>query len=250
MDARMGNEIFSGAAECITELSVAFRLGNRKGDLRAHIERLVEGIGALVEADCDAALACIWLVHRHGYAVAHSVHTALLVEALTTMLKWELERRRLLVAGALTMNLAMRDLQDELSEWEGKLDARQRTQLLRHPAEGARRLREAGVRDPRWLRIVARHHEQADGCGYSDGLRRADLPVDIRAVALADLYCALASSRGYRPALAGGALQEAFLSRAPTVDSTLGLFLLRWIGLHGPGTCVALANGERAVVVR
>lgn len=244
------SDVFSGAADLMTELSVAFRLGNRKGDLVARVERLARSVQALVETDCDAALACIRLVQKQGYAVWHAVHTALLAEAIAKTLDWTADRRRSLVAGALTMNIAIRDLQDELWEWDEEVDAQRWAELLRHPTEGARWLREAGARDMRWLRIVACHHERADGSGYPAGLRQADLPVDARLVALADLYCALASARGYRPALAEGRLQEAFLSRAATVDHPLGVFLLRWIGFYGPGSCVVLADGETAVVVR
>ncbi len=241
-------EIFAGAAALMTELSVAFRLGNRKGDLVVRIERLSQGVEALVGTDCDVALAGIRLVHKHGYAVGHAVHTALMSEAVAESLGWAADRRRSLVAGALTMNIAMRDLQDELWEWEKGVDAQRRAQLLRHPTEGTRWLREAGGRDPRWLGIVARHHERADGSGYPAGLRRTDMGV--RLVALADLYCAMVSARGYRPPLAGGQLQEVFLSRASKINQALGVFLSRWIGLYGPGTCVVLADGETAVVVR
>lgn len=244
------DEIFAGAAALMTELSVAFRLGDRKDDLAARIERLAQGVESLVQADCDAALACVRLMHKHGYAVAHLVHAALLAGALAQSLGWTAPRRRSLVAGALTMNIAMRDLQDELWDWKGEVGAQRWAQLLRHPSEGAQQLREAGVRDPLWLRIVARHHERIDGSGYPAGLREADLPVEVRVVALADLYCALASGRGYRPAMAGGELQETFLARAATVDRALGAFVLRWIGVYAPGTGVVLADGETAVVVR
>ncbi|OYV75742.1 MAG: hypothetical protein B7Z66_11645 [Chromatiales bacterium 21-64-14] len=242
--------IFVGAAALMTELSMAFRLGDCKGDLAVRIERLAQGAESLIRADCDAGLAGIRLVHKHGYAVAHSVHAALLVEALAQSLSWAAQRRRSLVAAALTMNLAIRDLQDELWTWKGEVDAQRWAQLLGHPTEGARQLREAGIRDPLWLQIVARHHERIDGSGYPAGLRGADLPVEVRVVALADLYCALAVSRDFRTALVGGELQEAFLARAATVDRALGAFVLRWIGVYAPGTGVVLADGETAVVVR
>ncbi len=245
-----GEAVLSGVGALMTELSVAFRLGNRKGDLAARIERVVGGIEALVRADIDAALAAIVHVHKHGYVVSHSVHAALLVEALGQSLRWTVPRRRSVVAGALTMNVAAREVQDELAEMPGEVDARYWAWLLRHPKEGVRRLREAGVRDGLWLGIVARHHERADGSGYPAGLRRADLQAEVRAVALADLYCALASGRGARPRVAGEELRERFLERAVAVDGALGQFLVRWIGLYPPGTCVDLADGETVVVVR
>lgn len=48
---------------------------------------------------------------------------------------------------------------------------------------------------------VARyHHEKFDGSGYPDGLKRQEIPLAARIVALADVYDALTSSRVYKSA--------------------------------------------------
>lgn len=50
--------------------------------------------------------------------------------------------------------------------------------------------------------IARHHHERFDGAGYPCGLRRDDIPLAARIVALADVYDALTSVRVYKDAIA------------------------------------------------
>lgn len=57
--------------------------------------------------------------------------------------------------------------------------------------------------------IVLQHHERMDGSGYPRGLRGADIRVEARVIAVADVVEAMASHRPYREALGlGPALEE------------------------------------------
>ena len=48
--------------------------------------------------------------------------------------------------------------------------------------------------------IALSHHERYDGSGYPRGLRKEDIPLEGRIVAVADVFDALTTSRPYKPA--------------------------------------------------
>ena len=58
-----------------------------------------------------------------------------------------------------------------------------------------------GVKNVQMLRnIVAYHHEAYDGSGYLQGLKRDEIPIEARIVAVADVFDALTSKRPYKRA--------------------------------------------------
>lgn len=51
------------------------------------------------------------------------------------------------------------------------------------------------------LRLVRNHHEYYDGTGYPDGLRRDEIPREVRVLSIADAWDAMTSDRPDRPGL-------------------------------------------------
>ncbi len=78
--------------------------------------------------------------------------------------------------------------------------------------------------------IVLQHHERLDGSGYPAGLRREQILLQARILAVADVVEAMSSHRPYRPALGiDKALEEiseksGILYEPAVVDICLGLF--------------------------
>ena len=90
--------------------------------------------------------------------------------------------------------------------------------LRRHPAEGARIVRDIlqGIDDEDFRRIVENvahyHHERMDGGGYPEGLRGEEIPLEARIMAIADVYDALVSKRPYKEGFSFAKTNELILA--------------------------------------
>jgi len=96
-------------------------------------------------------------------------------------------------------------MDDNILNKPGKLTKGEYDVIKQHPVIGAQIL--APVRSLEGhLSGIRHHHEAWDGGGYPDGLKGEAIPLNARAVCLADSFDAMTSSRPYRP---GRTLQEA-----------------------------------------
>jgi HD-GYP domain-containing protein (c-di-GMP phosphodiesterase class II) len=79
-----------------------------------------------------------------------------------------------------------------------RIDAKQSSELNRHPAAGFEIL--SPIRHPYAdIPLMARHHhERLDGRGYPDGLTAEQIPLGVRIVTLADSFDAMTTDRPYR----------------------------------------------------
>ena len=180
------------------------------------------------------------------YGVNHSIHAATACQASASYLGWNAVEQRRAFQAALTMNLAMLDLQARLATQVSPLTVKQRETIQEHPTRSAEMLSQAGITDPDWLESIRKHHELADGTGYPKGATDISELADL--LRFADIYTACLSSRSNRPAMstqhAGRELHQMAGS------SPLAAALIKAFGIFPPGSRVKLASGELGVVVR
>ncbi|MCY4745401.1 hypothetical protein NYO99_10505 [Pelomonas sp. UHG3] len=178
------------------------------------------------------------------YGSLHSLHTACVVWLVAHRKEWAQTKRLSALSAALTMNIAVTDLQTTLALQAGPLADAQRERMNQHPLDSERLLRSLGVQDEDWLAAVAQHHEQPDGQGYPQGLvRMTDLADVLRTC---DVFCAKMSPRTGRPAmLSPTAALSIFHQRSA---NKFGASVVSTIGVFPPGALVALNTGEQAIV--
>lgn len=84
----------------------------------------------------------------------------------------------------------------------GKLDSGEWEIMKQHTTIGAQILGGSDSEVVRLAEVIAlTHHEKWDGSGYPNGLKKGEIPVAGRIVAIADVYDALTSKRPYRQSL-------------------------------------------------
>lgn len=170
---------------------------------RDALDGAAQPVLALIERDPDLAIFQVLRQEggdRAAYGVRRSVGAAITAYLVARRLHWDAEALERTFKVALTMNLAMLELQGELAEQRTPLTPAQHAALLRHPLRGREMLEQAGITDRHWLQAVERHHEAEDGSGYPTGMREVgEIASLVRRV---DTYTAKLAARGHRGALA------------------------------------------------
>jgi len=220
-------------------------------DWRERFDELCEQCRALARHEPDALLYLHMQFAQRSldpYSSRHALFCACVADLCARPLALDETETLALVRAALTMNVAMTELQDELVHRERTPTLDQRRIIDRHPQQSAAWLRGGGIDDALWLEIVEQHHREAPA-----GIAFAALEPAQRLAALLhriDVFTAKLSARKTRPALlATVAARDACLGPDGRPDE-IGAALLRVLGLYPPGSFVRLASGEIGVVTR
>ena len=235
-------------AQCMDRVAAALQ-ASEQAHFSAALDDAAEPVLALVERDPDLA---IFQVLRQDpdqnvrYGVTHSVHAAITTHLVARRLGWAPGRTLIAFKAALTMNVAMIELQGRLATQISPLTLLQRTTIREHPMRGVEMLQAAGIADPEWLAAVAQHHEVPDGSGYPLRLREVSEVASL--VRRADVYTAKLSSRSTRSALAANRAGREIFMQDPS--DAVNNAIVKEFGIYPPGCCVRLASGELGIVVR
>jgi hypothetical protein len=236
--------------ELVNRLDTALRDARAGSDWRTRLMAVHLQARQLYERRPDASL--YHLVYEAGhspkkYSCNHALLTMLICEQAAQTLGWAPPVVDSLGRAALTMNVGMLRLQDQLATSQLEPSAEMRAEIEVHAQRGVSLLQEAGFGDPLCLAVVGLHH---DGSGAEIPL--AQLPPErqlARLLRRVDIFAAKISFRATRapmsPVKAAG---EACLGAAGVPDE-IGSALLKAVGLYPPGSFVELVNGELGIVV-
>ncbi|MCU0693825.1 MAG: GAF domain-containing protein, partial [Polyangiaceae bacterium] len=110
------------------------------------------------------------------------------------------EERRHICHASLLHDIGKIGIADAVLNKKGTLSTEERKSIERHPMWS-----DSIIAPIRFLAnvqgLVRHHHERFDGAGYPDGLKRDQIPLGARIIAVADAFDAMTSRRPYRAAL-------------------------------------------------
>ena len=205
----------------------------------------------LMQRDPDVGLYLLFQLAGNspvGYSASHALVCAVLCHLIAGELVLPPKERDSLVHAALTMNIAMTQVQDILATQTEKLTQLQQDLIRLHPVKGAMMLGKLGVQDENWLEVVSQHHATS-----SDALDFREAPVGVRLariLRMVDRYAAMISPRMSRAGRSATESARAVMAGATAKSDAIGHALLRAVGLCPPGTYVRMDSNELAVVVR
>lgn len=221
-----------------------------QADFLEHLTRLAVDLDQLGQSSPDATLlALIFLSGQppHQYSATHAmlVACAAMLTARQT-LAWPDAQVLRLGQAALTMNIAMAELQDTLARQDEAPSSEQLRAIRGHAPQAERLLLEQGVQDADWLLAVREHHILGRGtlAEQAAGQQMA------RLIQRGDVFGARIAPRATRRAMpVTAAVQAIYYDERREVDEA-GAALLRTLGVYPPGAFVRLASDEIAVVLR
>lgn len=206
----------------------------------------------LLVRDTDLGLYLLFQLATNssvGYSASHSLVCAVLSHLIAAELKLETKERDSLVHAALTMNIAMTALQDQLALQTEKLSAEQLEAIRLHAPKGGVMLANSlHVSDPLWIEVVSSHHDV-----YTEKIQLALLPPHKRLVRIlqaVDRYAAMISPRKSREGRSTTESVRTIMTGANAYNDEVGHALVRAVGLCPPGTYVRLEDNTLAVVMR
>ena len=214
------------------------------------LERLTSQLDKFSRRNPDGTLFA--LVHLSAtevqmYSATHAMLVSVMCGvAAREVLKWPAEQERLLCKAALTMNLGMTALQDQLTKQAEAPTPAQRKAIDVHATRSADMLVGLGVTDAHWLDAVREHHTQVPGPLQS----RSTAQQIARLIQRADMFAArLAPRAGRAPISPAAAMQACYFDENRQVDEA-GAALIKAVGIYQPGSFVRLATDEVAIVVK
>lgn len=244
-------DIFDELKNRAQKIFLDFLSQDKTPSIPERITKFCQDIQKLCEFDSCAALGAIHLNYGGRHTVNHPIHVAIICEMIGQSKNVPQEQRLSILAAAITCNIGMLKLQDTLHKQETPPTQEQKDAIRMHPSRSVAMLMENNVTDELWLNTVQYHHEKVNGKGYPGELSGEQIPLPVRILALADVYCSLVTSRNYRGAvLAQEALRILLLKRSNEIDVPLTQSFIKKICVFPPGSFVKLQNGEKALVIR
>lgn len=214
------------------------------------LERLHAQLARQTHLNADGALFALFHLATseiHLYSATHAMLVSVMCGlAARDVLGWPEHLAAKLCKAALTMNMGMTALQDQLAAQKDPPTAVQRQQIAQHPALSVALLQKMGQHDPDWLEAVRDHHQTVAGpLGERTPAQRM-----ARLIQRADMFAARLAPRAARlPGFPATAMQACYFDENRQIDEA-GAALIKAVGVYSPGSLVRLASQETGIVVR
>ena len=219
-------------------------------DFAQRFEDLFSALNTYLLKNTDGALLALMQMSAEEtryYSATHSMLTSVVCMTVAReTLRWPENRVLPLGRAALSMNIGMAQLQDELAQQNTPLTPKQAQEVDQHSDASVETLRAMGITDPLWLDAVKTHHHRAPGKLAEKTLSQQMA----RLIQRADIFGARIAPRVNRePMSVTSAMQASYYDETKSMDEA-GAALVKALGIYPPGAWVKLASDEIGVVIR
>ncbi|MBA4114423.1 MAG: phosphodiesterase [Verminephrobacter sp.] len=232
-------------------LSVLLARPQHVQDFAGKVRQFDQWLQDLVTHDIDAALYLMFQLAATstvGYSTSHALVCGTLCHIMAREFELPVNERNALVRAALTMNIGMTKLQDELAGQREPPSSAQKDAIATHPMRSQDILEQLHITNDLWLDLVGQHHARVSERTPLAQLGAVDRLT--RILGTIDRYAAMISPRKSRAGRSTTDSVRELVGKEVEERDEVGLVLVRTVGLCPPGTFVRLDNGDIAVVLR
>lgn len=136
---------------------------------------------------------------KDSYTSDHHDDVACICDKVAKAIGLPEDQRMGLKVGAMLHDIGKVAIPAQILTKPSKLNAAEYALIKTHAAEGAKVFDNVDLPWP-IRRMIGQHHERMDGSGYPLGLKREEICLEARIIAVADTFDAMASDRPYRKA--------------------------------------------------
>ncbi len=185
------------------------------------------------------------------YTFYHSVNVALLSIVMGMSLGFNKKNIHNLGMAAIMHDIGKVFTPLNILNKNGQLNKKEFRIIQKHSRSGYNYLRDKYPIPFKCYEGVLHHHERWDGSGYPQNLKKHQISLYGRIIAISDVYDALISDRPYRKGYSPFEALEYILGNGDTMfDIGIVEEFSRKIQPYPVGTIVKLSNGLRAIVVK
>ena len=225
------------------------------------IETLKQGISIMTESIIRNPAAMMWVISLRkadDHTYSRSLGTSVWCATFGRHLGLEKSSLEALALGGLLLDIGKSKLPKKLLQKNGPLNPEEKQQMDMHVDLGVKILADsqnahAGEKIPNEvLKMIATHHERADGSGYPQCLVNNEIPLFGRIAGIVDSYDAMTSQCPYmkRDLLTPHeAIAELYELRDRDFQIELIEQFIQAVGLYPTGTLVELSTGEVGAVI-
>ena len=244
------------AFSTIQRLEPKNKIKNNKNDYTWQEESYFYNIGKMVEnimTDIlrkeELVLALVDIRSCNSHIYAHSVNVAVISLMIGIAFKLPKKKLEALCAGALLHDIGKAYLPKRIIDKREELTEAEKIIMKSHPRLGYRYLSSTYNISALSKIVVLQHHENVDGTGYPDGLKKDKIMDLSLIVSIANAYDNLSTSTNGREAMFPSDILEYLMSNAGTkFDYNMVNVFCRIVIPFPRGTLVELSTGEIAVV--
>lgn len=255
-EVKAANEAYSRVAKEIEGIITHLEQG-KELDLKL----VKDGISEMVESIINNPSAMMWMVQMKkvdNYTYTRSLSTSVWCASFGRFMGMEKQVIETLALGGLLLDLGKSSLPSELLKSKDKLSSEEKEKMTSHVDLGVQLLVEKSreISDEKvridLLQMIATHHERADGSGYPQGLKNAEIPLFGKIGGIADSFDAMTSERPYVTTGAMSpheAISELYSLRDSKFQPDLIEQFIQVIGIYPIGSLVELNTGEVGAVI-